>query len=214
VWLLADRQSAGRGRRGRSWASEPGNLFLTYLGQTHNELSRVAQLGFAAAVAVAETADALGVAPAAQVKWPNDVLIAGAKVCGILPESGALGPGQTWFALGIGVNIASNPEGGPYPVTCLSGALGKPVAVDAVFELLRLRLAHWAQALSLDGFGALRAAWLTRAYGLGAAAEAKLGETIVRGQFEALDADGALRLRLADGEVRTISAGEVFFPRP
>lgn len=211
-WLLARTQSAGRGRRGRSWTSEPGNLFVTYLGATSLGLPRIAQLGFAAALAVGEVIDSIAGEGTAQLKWPNDVLIAGAKTCGILPESGAIGDGRHWFALGIGVNIASAPEAGAYKTTCLNNAAGRDLEVGGVFGLLRWRLQHWAQRLEQDGFSTLRSTWLAHAFGVGALAQAQSGGGAITGRFESLDPEGALLLRMDDGALRAISAGEVFFP--
>lgn len=212
AWLVARTQTAGRGRRGRSWMSEPGNLFVTYLGATSLGLQRIAQLGFAAALGVGDVVDAVTHNGTARMKWPNDVLIGGAKTCGILPESGVLDGGRHWFALGIGVNIASAPQDLAYKATCLNAAAGRDLTVGSVLGLLQLRVSFWARELGESGFTDLRSAWLARAHGVGAIAQARLGEETLEGRFESLDPEGAMQLRLADGALRAISAGEVFFP--
>lgn len=211
-WLRATTQTAGRGRRGRAWSSSPGNLFLTYLGATHRAAGEAALLSFAAALAVADTVDrALG-REAALLKWPNDVLIVGRKVSGILLESGALGDGRLWFAVGVGINVTSAPEAVRQAVAALSEfAAGQSLSADALEPVLRRRLSFWAGMLEREGFAPLRTAWLERAHGLGAPATARLGAEEVAGVARGLSADGALELELPDTRTRLISAGEVFF---
>src|SRR5262245_8049310 len=111
VWLIARRQTAGRGRRGRTWASLDGNLLATYLCETREPPTQIALLGFAAGVAIAETIDDVLGPASATLKWPNDVFIDGAKAAGIMLDSGSLGGERAWAALAFGVNLASAPEG-------------------------------------------------------------------------------------------------------
>lgn len=211
-WLVASKQTAGRGRRGRSWTSDPGNLFVTYLGASERPPGEIALLSFAVALAVADVADNAIGRPAALVKWPNDVMILGRKISGILLESGSLGAGRTWMAIGIGVNIASAPTDVEQPIAALSSfANGKPITVDAVEQLLRRRLGFWAGRLEREGFAPIREAWLARAHGMGASATARLGQEEVTGIIRGLGEDGALQLELPDGRTRLITAGEVFF---
>jgi BirA family biotin operon repressor/biotin-[acetyl-CoA-carboxylase] ligase len=212
VWLRAGSQSAGRGRRGRAWVSDPGNLFLTYLTASGAPPAILAQLSFATALAVADTVDnALGRA-ASVLKWPNDVLVLGRKVSGILLESGPAPGGLTWLAIGVGVNIVSAPADTGQPVSSLSEfSPPKPVIADGVEATLRRRLAFWAGALDREGFSPLREAWITRAHGLGSVAVARLGNEEVVGVVRGLSADGALELELPDMKTRLISAGEIFF---
>lgn len=211
-WLRADRQSAGRGRRGRTWTSERGNLFLTYLGAYDRPPGEIALLSFAAALAVADVADNAVGRPVALVKWPNDVMVLGRKVSGILLESGALADGRTWVAVGIGINIATIPDGVDQPIGALSSfADGKAISVDAVEQTLRRRLGFWAGRLEREGFAPLRKGWLARAHGLGAPAVARVGQEEIAGVPRGLTGDGALELELPDGRTRLITAGEVFF---
>lgn len=212
TWLRAERQSAGRGRRGRSWTSERGNLFLTYLMATAKQPGEVALLSFAAALAVADVADTSIGRPVALVKWPNDVMILGRKVSGILLESGAMADGRTWLAVGIGINIASVPDGVEQPIASLSlFADGKALSVDTIEHTLRRRLGFWAGRLEREGFEPLREAWLARAHGLGAPAVARVGTEEIAGVPRGLTGEGALELELPDGRTRLITAGEVFF---
>ena len=211
-WIRATEQSAGRGRRGRSWTSEPGNLFLTYLGALARPPGEIALLSFAAALAVADVADHVIGRPTARLKWPNDVLIVGRKVAGILLESAALKDGRTWVAVGIGINVASAPADVNQPIVALSAVTGaKAITLDALETLLRRRLAFWAGCLERDGFTPLREAWLERAHGLGAPVIARLGNEEVTGVMRGLAPDGALQLDVPDKGTRLISAGEVFF---
>ncbi len=205
-WILAGVQTAGRGRRGRSWESPAGALFATYLGSTPAPPQHLALLGFAAGLAVAEALDAAG-APGARLKWPNDVLLYGGKVAGVLLESSQRPGGGQWFALGIGVNLAAAPVGLDRPA---SGA-GASVSPEAFLGLLAGALARHAGMLEHGDFQALRTAWLERAHGLGAMVSTQVNGAQVSGVFADLDPDGALALDTVQGRVR-IGAGEIYFP--
>ncbi len=216
LWIRADRQTAGRGRRGRAWTSEPGNLFATLLLRPACAPGTAAQLSYVAALAVADAArDVLG-APMARLKWPNDVRIDGAKIAGILLESGGqTGSGELgWITVGIGINLASSPANAGYPVTSLGAVKGgPPPAPRAVMGRLADAMARWLEIWAHgEGFPAIREAWLAQADGLGHALEARTPTGALRGLFEGLDGDGALLLRLDDGTCRRIHGGEVFFP--
>jgi BirA family biotin operon repressor/biotin-[acetyl-CoA-carboxylase] ligase len=139
------------------------------------------------------------------LKWPNDVLLDGVKVSGILLER----TGEA-LVIGFGVNIASHPEATERPATSLLAAgLGAPEPL-ALLSPLMDGFAHWRSVWAVQGFAPIRNAWLARAAGLGQPIIARLGETVVPGLFDGLDDDGALRLRLDDGSMRAIHAGEVF----
>lgn len=211
VWIRADRQGAGRGRRGRAWVSEPGNLFITGLYVLDSAASEAARLSFAAALAVADLVEEVAPGLDPRLKWPNDVLIGGRKVCGILLESGPAPGGGLWLAVGVGVNLAHHPEDSERPATSLAahGAKADPAHAGE-------RLAHhfdtWLSRWQVSGFAPIRDAWLARAHGLGEKAAARLETETVEGVFVDLMPDGSLRLDLADGTRRLISAGDVFFP--
>ena len=211
-WIRATAQSAGRGRRGRSWTSEPGNLFVTYLGAIARPPGEIALLSFAAALAVADVADHVMGRQASLVKWPNDVMILGRKVAGILLESGATQDARTWVAVGIGINVASAPGDVNRPIVALSAVTGaRVITLDALETLLRRRVGFWAGRLERDGFGPLREAWLARAHGLGSPVVVRLGAEDVVGVLGVISADGAMELEIPDKGTRLISAGEVFF---
>lgn len=218
LWIRAETQSAGRGRRGRSWTSEPGNLFATLLAAPGCALPRAAEISFVAGLAVhdAACAAAPALADRLSLKWPNDLLLDGAKVSGILIETAA-GPGghderDPLLAVGIGVNLASHPQDVPYPAGDLAQAGVRIAARDFLARLaaaMQARMRQWQD----EGFGAVRAAWLGRAAGLGGPMTVRLPDGEITGEFVSLDADGALALRTApDGTLRRITAGDVFFP--
>lgn len=214
AWICADTQTAGRGRRGRAWMSEPGNLFCTLLLAPGCPMPKAAQLSFVTALAVHDAVTAAGI-HGADLKWPNDVLIEGAKVSGILIESAPRGPGHEdtdpLLAIGIGINIACAPDNTPYPATSLAA---HAIAVEPL-RLLTLvatafatRLNQWNKGA---GFADIRTAWLERARAIGGAITVRLHDETIEGEFVSLDDDGALVVRSRD-TVRTITAGDVFFP--
>jgi BirA family biotin operon repressor/biotin-[acetyl-CoA-carboxylase] ligase len=203
VWIVADRQTAGRGRRGRVWQTQPGNLAATLMLRPHG--AQVAQLSFAAALAVSDMVAAFAPRAMIAVKWPNDVLAEGRKIAGILLEAG---PG--WLAVGMGVNLAAAPEGTEFPAVALADLDVAPPSPDAALAVIADRFAHWYVVWVKDGFEPLRVAWLHRAGGLGAPIRARLPHEERNGLFEGIDANGALLLN-EQGLVRPISAGEVFF---
>ena len=210
VW--ARQQTGGRGRRGRSWASPPGNLYCSLLLRPSVPPAQAAQLGFVAAVAMAETLHAV-LPPARRLscKWPNDLLIDGSKTAGILPEAEAAGRNVEALVLGMGINVESHPADTPYRATSLHAA-GSPVSVEALLERLAERLLAWYRRWQGEGFAPVRLRWLDFAQGLGAPIEVRLERQTLQGRFAALDATGALDLELADGGHRLVTAGDVFYP--
>jgi BirA family biotin operon repressor/biotin-[acetyl-CoA-carboxylase] ligase len=209
LWLMARMQTAARGRRGRAWAMAEGNFAATLLVRPPGALalrSFVAALGlFDAMVA------ATGRPELFALKWPNDVLLSGRKLAGILLESG---PGGT-LAIGIGVNLAAAPEpaalepGAVAPVS-LRAATGLAVAPEDFLDLLAPAVAAWEARLAAEGFPPLRAAWLARATRLGEEITARLPGREIVGRFETLDETGALVLATAGGRV-ALPAAEIHF---
>ncbi|MEO8112804.1 MAG: biotin--[acetyl-CoA-carboxylase] ligase [Phenylobacterium sp.] len=212
VWITAGVQTAGRGRRGRAWSTQRGNLAATLLMTTDATPAEAAQISFVAALAAAELADACLGPGAARLKWPNDVLVYGKKAVGILVESGGRPDGRLWLAVGIGVNLAHAPTDLERPATALAEHMAAPPPrpLDAL-EVLATRFEAWRKAWATRGFAPVAAAWTARAHGLGERCEARLPDRTLAGVAEGLDLDGALRLRLDDGELTRITAGDVFF---
>jgi len=217
LWITARRQSAGRGRRGRVWLSGEGNLAATLLATSDRPPSEAAQLSFVTALAVGDLARTWVDNHRIGFKWPNDVLLDGAKLSGILIESGQAPAGGLWLAIGIGVNLVQAPEGLDYPAAALGThtrpgvpAPTPPEALAVLADCLSSRVRAW----SAEGFEPVRRAWLESAVGMGKACSARAGEGVLNGTAEGLDVDGALLLRLDSGEVRRITAGDVFFGAP
>jgi BirA family biotin operon repressor/biotin-[acetyl-CoA-carboxylase] ligase len=215
LWITARRQTAGRGRRGRTWQSETGNLAATLLLTTRKSPAEAAQITFIAALAVVDLLDAYAPPSLVTIKWPNDVMLAGDKASGVLVESGAHPAGGLWLAVGIGVNLAHAPTVTERPATSLAQHLRVDVAAPPSAEAAGTRLAQafavWLERWCVMGFEPILDAWTARASGLNGPATARLGHETVEGRAEGVAADGALKLRLADGTLRLISAGDVFF---
>jgi BirA family biotin operon repressor/biotin-[acetyl-CoA-carboxylase] ligase len=207
--VCAREQTAGRGRHARQWHSPVGNLYVSILLRLDLDAARIAQLSFVTALAVADAADAfLPHHVRAELKWPNDVLIHGAKVAGILIELIEHAPPAA--VVGIGMNLLHAPEDTPYPVTTLAGsgaaATDANAVLKALLDALSGRIADWLT----DGFAVVRTAWLTRAHPRGSPLRIAVGNRSVEGRFADLAPDGALVLDTADGQARFI-AGEVGF---
>jgi BirA family biotin operon repressor/biotin-[acetyl-CoA-carboxylase] ligase len=211
VW--ARRQRAGRGRRGRDWVSPEGNLYMSVLMRPGVPLAAAAGLSLVAAVAVGDMIRHFAPETAAvRHKWPNDVLLGGGKVAGILLEASGAPQGLAdWVVIGCGVNLASHPEIEGLPATDIAAAGGGIVeARDALMVLLD-SLRRWRDRWETAGIAPVREHWLARARGLGEDIIVRLPREELRGRFDGLNESGALLLRLHDGTVRTISAGDVFF---
>jgi len=210
LWISAATQTAGRGRRGRVWDSGQGNLAATLLLRPQRPASVTGQLSFVAALAAAETAVHFAPCAAIGVKWPNDVLAEGKKLAGLLLEAGPA-PEGNWMAVGIGINLASHPEGTEFPATSLAQLGIAPPSSEDALTVLAARFAHWYDAWMNEGFESVRAAWLARASGLGSPIRARLANHETHsGVFEGIDQGGALLLN-EGAHTRAITAGEVFF---
>ncbi len=216
AWILAYEQSAGKGRRARPWVSPRGNFHATLLLHPKDAAPQVALRSFAAALALREALVAVSDLPQAfGLKWPNDVLLNGNKLAGILLESTSSGQGVAHLAIGIGVNLIAAPdaslvdEGALKPVSLL-GETGLLVDPETFLTHLAAAYARWEDILTLQGFAPLRAEWLSYAARLGQAIRARTGAATHHGIFETIDATGALILRTAE-ETLAIPAAEVFF---
>ena len=209
LWIVAKEQSGGRGRRGRVWVSPVGNLYATLMLTDPGPARAAPQLGFVAALALHDAAVAAAPALASRLalKWPNDLLCAGRKIAGILIE----GEGNpVAVAIGIGVNCRHHPDATELPATDFA-AEGADVDAATLFrhlvEAMQARVTLWNRG---GGFAAVRAAWLSRALGLGQPIRVRLAEREMTGRFETIDDAGRLVLRTAKGEVEAVAAGDVF----
>lgn len=214
-WVRADAQTAGRGRRGRDWVSPKGNFYGTACYKFNGTPNDAAKLSFVAAVAVARALSAYRLTSQPTLKWPNDVLLGGRKIAGLLLEAKA-----GYVLIGIGVNLVSHPHGGNIPATHLlehiapdalnsdepefTGADGFLAILASAFDkAYRNHLAY--------GFSATRADWTELARGLPGPVTVRLPNESFSGQAQSLLENGALRVAAEDGTIRDVHAGDVFF---
>ena len=202
--MFADAQTGGRGRRGRTWSSLPGNLFASVLTRPRVGEGPSQQLSFVAALALVRALDAWVAPSRLTLKWPNDVLLDGIKVAGILLEKQGVAT-----IIGFGVNLATHPSDSERPATSLAATGIAPPSPAEVMTALSEQFER-ARTDWHPGFEVVRTAWLARAAGLGQPLVARLGSETVTGIFDDLAADGALQLRLDNGTLRAVHAGEVF----
>jgi BirA family biotin operon repressor/biotin-[acetyl-CoA-carboxylase] ligase len=211
LWVTAERQTAGRGRRGNAWASEPGNLYASLLITDAAPSPLLPELCFVVALAVRDAICAVspGLAPVLKLKWPNDLLLDGAKIVGILIEAERVGS-ATAAVIGIGINCAHHPEGTLYAATDLN-AHGAAISPSQMFKSLSAAMVKWLAFWDRGrGFAAVREEWLTHAAGIGSDIVVRLPNRQLAGKFESLDQTGRLMLRLPEGHLEAITAGEVF----
>lgn len=211
-WLISDVQLSGRGRRGREWTSESGNLFASVMIRLMADDERIVQLPFAAALALGEAIETVtGTIGLAQLKWPNDVLLDGRKVSGILLESESGIAPEIALVCGFGVNVSHHPDLGDYPVTDLR-SMGYMVQPLQVFDALAGSFARWLDIWSAaSGFDEIRSAWLQRAVGRGKPIRVRLMREEFSGVFVDIDQMGRLIVQLDNGDKRLVTAGDVFF---
>lgn len=210
-WILARRQTAGRGRLGRRWTDPEGNFAASLALVLDAPPAQKALRSFVAALALHDALCSVTGLPAAfALKWPNDVLLAGGKLAGILVEAGADGA----LAVGIGVNLRRAPPAEPgarFRPVALHDATGCDIGPETLLDHLAPAFAGWEDRLRRDGFAPLRAAFLGRAARLGERVEARTPAATHAGRFETIDLDGALVLATPQGRLR-VPAADVFFP--
>jgi len=217
LWVRADSQSQGRGRRGRDWVSQTGNLYCSGLFSHTGSLQEAARLSFVASLAVADCLSTYIAAEKIKLKWPNDVLIDGKKLSGILLEGG-----EGWFVVGIGVNLVSHPEDTEFPATHLlehidDALISAPEPIftgpDAILAALATRFEYWRNLVLEDGFEAISRAWLSKACNIPGPVTVRLPKERFSGDALGLDENGALRVRLENGTIKHVHAGDIFFGR-
>ncbi len=209
-WVRARVQTAGRGRHGRAWAFHPGNLAASCVLRPRPGEGPPEQAGFVVALALFETC-ARRVPPARlMLKWPNDLMLDGGKLAGILLER----EGEVVVA-GVGVNLAVAPAVEGRKTAALGNAMeGPPPSPDAFLEDLAAAVERWRMRRIARGFAAVRQAWLERAHAAGTRLETRVGAQQVAGRFEDLGEDGALLLLVDTGERLVVHAGEVHLGPP
>ncbi|HVK90804.1 MAG TPA: biotin--[acetyl-CoA-carboxylase] ligase [Mycoplana sp.] len=213
LWVTAARQTGGRGRRGRPWTSEPGNLYASLLLIDPAPIERLGSLPLAAAVAVqGAIASVMPLdSPPVLIKWPNDILIERKKIGGILVESEMLADGRQAIVIGCGINVAVAPDAGLYPIGRLTD-YGCTVAPAELFAHLYREMADTLRLWdSANGVGEIMARWRKVAGGIGETITVNLPTESISGRFAGIDDTGLLKLVTEDGGVRLIAAGDVFF---
>lgn len=215
LWVRANHQTKGRGRRGREWVSKTGNLYCSGLYPHKGTLQEAAQMSFVAALAVAECLEGYIPKTKIKLKWPNDVLVDAKKTSGILLEGG-----DGWFVVGIGINLTSHPQETDFPATHLLEHIdpvklnvAEPIITgpDTVLASLAARFDHWRHIALDKGFDPISEAWLSRAYNIPGRVTVNLHKEKFSGHALSLDENGALRVRLENGTIRHVHAGDVFF---
>lgn len=203
VWSL--KQSAGRGRHGRVWESPEGNLYCSVLLRPETALSNIGQYSFVAALALRDTVQTYLPTMNVTLKWPNDVLVNGKKISGILLESIEHG-----LIIGMGLNVAIEPTLSNYLATSLASNGAKDIELSAILDRLLIALDYWYNTLRNKGFMPIRLAWLECA--ATGPMTVRLPHATLQGTFKDLDINGNLCLHLADGTERAIASGDVFLP--
>ncbi len=213
LWITARRQLGGRGRRGRPWVSEAGNLYASLLLIDPAPGHALASLPLVAALAVhGAIARALPDPDASlKIKWPNDVLLNGGKISGILLESGMVPDGRRAVVIGCGVNVAHAPKEAMYATATLRDA-GTAVSADELFAYLcqsmARELARWDEGKNM---AETRDLWLRHATGLGKQITVNMSNASIEGIFRDIDDTGCLILEKPDGALQSIAAGDLFF---
>lgn len=203
--IVAESQSSGRGRQGRVWESPKGNLYCSVLLRPKNMPRDAGLYSFVAALAVHDVVHAILPGASVILKWPNDVLVDGKKISGILLEV----EGQA-LIIGIGLNIAHYPDHALYLATSLAALGASSVCVSDALHILLDRLAYWHNLMQSDGFPPIRTAWLKHAQT--GPMTVRLPQETLQGVFAGIDEQGRLRLGLEGSAEQAISTGDVFFP--
>lgn len=208
TWILARTQTAARGRRGRAWANPAGNFAATYVFKPECPPNLAALRSFSAANAVFDALSGLVEAGALALKWPNDVLLSGGKVAGILLESAGGQDRVDWLSIGIGVNLA---EPAPMPDAVFPPvALGTTISPEELLTLVAGEMAAQERVFVTQGFAPIRDRWLARAARLGDVITARTNKSEITGTFETIDDDGQLVLLTPKGQVH-VPAADVYF---
>ncbi len=212
-WVRAEAQTSGRGRLGRAWSSPPGNLFASAVFPYEGNLATAPLICFAAGLAVVDALQEIATADATsmvRLKWPNDVLVEDAKICGILIETSRNGNSPLIVVAGFGLNLASAPALDDRKSVCVADLMktNTPSPREALSVLDRMFRRRLGQLLN-DGFAPIRHDWLQRTIPVGRVVSYKIGAEIHEGEFVDLADDGALAVRDAAGHIQYVRTGDV-----
>lgn len=214
VW--AKSQSDGKGRFGRQWISPKGNLYVSLLIKPRANLQTLSQLSFVTALALREAIQSILPQDeflAVQYKWPNDILIDGKKVAGILLESASVDKKKNpeWLIIGVGVNIASFPARGVnVPATSLKEFGAVPSVESVLYNLIwsfKDKFDLWQE----EGFHIFKEKWIRNAKGIGEEISVNYARENICGIFKGINHEGAMVLTLGGGQTMLLSYGEVSF---
>ncbi|MEQ8825627.1 MAG: biotin--[acetyl-CoA-carboxylase] ligase [Filomicrobium sp.] len=219
LWIIAERQTAGRGRSGRSWQEASGNLFASLLVSLWCEPKEASRLSILAGIALAKAVETAGLnsenqtgQPPPSLKWPNDLMFGTAKAAGILVETQQQTSGALACIIGIGINVASSPEVADRPVTSLAETGYSGVTPDILIQHLDLQIRAGLATMAREGgFSQITQTWMTYAHPIGTPISVKSGDTTIEGEFAGLADDGALLLD-QKGQRTSISYGDVSDP--
>lgn len=210
--IIAGSQTKGRGRYGKKWLSSTGNLYLSLLIRPKIAAKLAHEYSFITIISLGEALKFLF--PLAKMnisyKWPNDLLLNDKKLAGILLESKFTGNNLDWLIIGMGVNIASIPQIDNVNITSLAQEKYY-TTIEQVLDRFMLSFNSWQDIWLHQGFERIREAWLKQAKGLGSSISFSTIKGQVEGIFQDIDKNGSLQIKIASGEVITVSTGEVFF---
>ena len=213
--VVAEHQTAGSGKGDRVWASKPGaGLLFSVLLRPEARFEDLPQITLLAAVAMVDALAANGVSDA-RVKWPNDILIDGLKVCGILAETGTAADGSVFVVLGVGLNVNETLSDFPPELreiaTSLAATTGRPMSRQRLFHAFLDALDVWLARWRAGGFDPIREAWCARSCTLGRRVRFTVGEVALTGEAVGLEADGSLAIRDQTGALHCFHSGEMRF---
>lgn len=202
-------QLGGKGRRGNEWVSPVGNLYLSLLLRPECLVQEAGQISFVIAVAASAMLDDYIDTDKHKktLKWPNDILIDGLKLSGILLESGMIGSNLDYIVVGMGMNIFAKPE----LATCLNDVAKEPIYINKVRDNFLEKLEHFYDLWQKKGFAPILELWLNKAHGLGEPITARLPNAEFKGRFKTVQDDGAVVLEMPDGSDKIIHAADVYF---
>lgn len=212
TWIVAGVQTSGRGRQGRTWISETGNLYASLLFRPKLKPADLAALPFVIALAVRDSILRMGVEESlVQCKWPNDILVSGKKVSGILIETCSEGNEDVGHVIvGIGINLLHHPKEAQFPATNLKNVSGKVISLEEAIAILAASVKEQIDAWRVDAFETVRQNWLACAWGLGENRRIRTSESDYEAQLIGLNNEGGLEVSLENGEKRTIYAADIF----
>jgi BirA family biotin operon repressor/biotin-[acetyl-CoA-carboxylase] ligase len=209
AFIWAKKQTHGRGRAAREWVSREGNLFVSVLLSPDIDLKHYQEVSFVAALAVKEMLQPIvGSNYEISLKWPNDVLLNGKKVAGVLLETVLIAK-KNWLIVGVGLNVDSHPKDVRYPATCLTEAgvqiISAKIALSRFIHHFVGRYDMWMK----EGFSPVRAAWCEAGFRFGKSVTMEAGDEVINGVFADISPEGFMIVKTAKGDMRIIQAGEM-----